>query len=104
MAKAKKRRPPALTPEARENQLIAAATNLAEEQILNGTASNQVIIHYLKLGSSKGRLENEKLREENKLLKAKTENLESQKRVEELYAEAVNAMRTYSGQDTDLEY
>ena len=104
MAKAKKRRPPALTPEARENQLIAAATNLAEEQILNGTASNQVIIHYLKLGSSKGRLENEKLREENKLLKAKTENLESQKRVEELYAEAVNAMRTYSGQDTDLDY
>ncbi len=102
MAKAKKRRPPALTPEARENQLIAAATNLAEEQILNGTASNQIIIHYLKLGSSKGRLENDKLREENKLLKAKTENLESQKRVEELYAEAVNAMRTYSGREDDL--
>ena len=98
MAKAK-RRPPALTPEARENQLIAAATNLAEEQILNGTASNQIILHYLKLGSSKGRLENDKLREENKLLKAKTENLESQKRVEELYTEAVNAMRLYSGQD-----
>lgn len=90
---------PALTPEARENQLIAAAVDLAEQQILDGTASSQVITHYLKLGSSKARLENEKLQEENKLLRAKTECLESAKHVEELYAEAMRAFRGYSGQD-----
>lgn len=88
---------PALTPEAREKQLIAAAVNLAEKQLLEGTASSQVITHYLKLGSSQMRLEKEKLEEENKLLKAKTEALQSQKRQEELFEEAIKAMRRYSG-------
>ena len=68
-----KRTRPALTPEARENQLIAMAVDLAEKQLLEGTASSQVITHYLKLGSSRDRLEREKLQEENKLLRAKTE-------------------------------
>ena len=95
---------PALTPEARENQMIALATNLAEQQLRDGTASSQVITHYLKLGSTKERLEKEKLEEENKLLKAKTEALQSAKRVEELYADAIAAMKRYSGNgggDTD---
>ena len=95
---------PALTPEARENQLISLAVDLAERQLLEGTASSQVITHYLKLGSTKERLEKEKLIEENKLLRAKTENFQSMKRVEELYAEALNAMRNYSGQGEADEY
>ncbi len=92
-----KKLPPALTPEDRENQLIALATNVAEEQLLNGTASAQVITHYLKLGSTKERLEKEKLQKENDLLRAKTEALESAKHVEELYKGALEAMRSYQG-------
>jgi len=93
----KRRRPPARTPEARENQLIDAAVDLAEKQLSDGTASAQVITHYLKLGSTKERLEKEKLNNENKLLIAKTEVLQSAKRVEELYANALDAMRAYGG-------
>ena len=88
---------PALTPEARENQLIALAVDLVEQRLLDGSASSQETTHFLKLGSMKNQLEMEKLREENKLLKAKTESIQSAKRVEELYAEAINAMRRYSG-------
>ena len=92
-----KRIRPALTPEARENQLIALAVDLVEQRLLDGTASSQETTHFLKLGSMKNQLEMEKLREENKLLQAKTESIQSAKRVEELYAEAINAMRRYSG-------
>ena len=92
-----KRIRPALTPEARENQLIALAVDLVEQRLLDGSASSQETTHFLKLGSMKNQLEMEKLREENKLLKAKTESIQSAKRVEELYAEAINAMRRYSG-------
>ena len=88
---------PALTPEARENQLIALASDLAEQQLREGTASSQVITHYLKLGSMKERLEREKLEQENALLRAKTESLQSAKRVEELYESALKAMKNYSG-------
>lgn len=88
---------PALTPEARENQMISLAVDLAEKQLMEGTASSQVITHYLKLGSTKERLEKEKLVEENKLLKARTEALQSAKRVEELYSDAIAAMKRYSG-------
>ena len=94
-----KRIRPALTTEARENQLISLAVDLAEKQLIEGTASSQVISHYLKLGSTKERLEKEKLEEENKLLRARTEALQSAKRVEELYANAISAMRKYSGRD-----
>lgn len=96
--KAKKARPPATTPEGRENQLIAAAVDLAEKQILDGTASAQVISHFLKLGSPREVLERERLANENALLKAKVETLQQQGRMEELYTNAINAMRTYSGQ------
>lgn len=89
--------PPAMTPESRENQMIALAVDLAEKQLMEGTASTQVITHYLKLGSTKERLEKERLAEENKLLRAKTEALQSAKRVEELYQDALKAMSIYQG-------
>ena len=89
---------PASTPEAREKQLISLAVDLAEQQLRDGTASSQVITHYLKMGSFKEKLERERLEEENKLLRAKTEQLRSQKSSEELYAKALKAMGIYSGQ------
>ena len=89
---------PALTPEARENQLVSLAVNLAEQQLRDGTASSQVITHYLKLGSTRAVLEKEKLERENELLRAKAENLESVKHVEELYIKAINALKDYGGQ------
>ena len=96
--KPSKKMRPALTPEARENQLISLAVDLAEKQLIEGTASSQVITHYLKLGSTKERIEKEILEKQKELIDAKTENLKSTKRVEELYADALNAMRDYSGQ------
>ncbi len=92
---------PALTPEARENQLIALAVDCAEEQLRNGTASSQVITHYLKLGSSREQLEKEKIALENELTKAKTEAVASAKRAEELYEAAIIAMRKYGGQSDE---
>ena len=101
MGKAKKetfaKQRPALDPEARENQLIALAINLAEKQLMEGTASSQVITHYLKLGSTKERIEKEILEKQKDLITAKTEAIQSAKRVEELYANALDAMRLYSG-------
>lgn len=88
---------PSLSPEARENQLIARAVDLAEQQLIDGTASSQVITHFLKLGSTKEKLEKEMMAEQKKLLEAKTEALQSQKQIESLYMNALNAMRTYSG-------
>lgn len=88
---------PALTPEAREQQLFVLAQNLAEQQLLEGTASAQVICHYLKLGSSKEKIEKEILERQKNLIEAKTESLQSAKRIEELYANALEAMRNYSG-------
>lgn len=95
---------PASTPEARENQLISLAVDLAEQQLRDGTASSQVITHYLKQSTVKSQLELEKLRQENELIKAKTEAYQSAKRVEELYTNALNAMRNYSGQGSEDEY
>lgn len=88
---------PALTPEARENQLISLAVDLAERQLIEGTASAQVITHYLKLGTANARLERERLEKENKLLEAKTKAIESAEKVEELYSAAIKAMREYGG-------
>lgn len=90
---------PATTPEARENQLIALAVDLTEKQLRQGTASSQVITHYLKLGSSRERLEQERLVNENLLTQAKIEAMEGVKRVEELYGLALDAMRSYQGQE-----
>ena len=93
----KRRLKPGITPEAREDQLISYAIDLAEKQLLEGTASSQVITHYLKLGSTKERIEKEILEKQKELIEAKTENLKSAKRIEELYENALNAMRNYSG-------
>lgn len=95
------KRPPATTPEGRENQLIAKAVDLAERQLEEGTASAQVISHYLKLGSSREKLEQERLANENDLLVAKKEAMASAARVEELYGAAIAAMRKYSGADLE---
>lgn len=95
---------PALMPESRENQMISLAESLAEQQLLEGTASSQIIVHYLKLGTANARLEREKLAHETELLKAKTESLQSQKRMEEMYSAAIAAMRNYNGQGDPDEY
>ena len=94
---------PALTPEARENQMIALAVDLAEEQLRNGTASSQVVTHYLKLGSSKEKLEKEILEKQKELIEAKTQTLQSAQRVEELYSNALSAMKKYSRHEETYE-
>jgi len=97
-----RRRPnrrPATTEEGREGQLVSSAIDLAERQIQDGTASSQVITHFLKLGSTRERLEQERLKNENALLRAKVESMESAKKVEELYSAALEAMRSYAGQE-----
>jgi hypothetical protein len=88
---------PAMTPEARENQLISMAYDLVEQRLLDGTATSQETTHFLKMGSLKARLEAEKLQKENELLLAKTEAIQSSKRIEELYSKAILAMKNYSG-------
>lgn len=90
-----------LQDEAREDQLIALAIDLAERQLREGKASSQVICHYLKLASSKDRLEKELLAKQVELAAAKTEMLQSAKRTEELYLNALNAMKSYSGRSEE---
>lgn len=92
---------PATTLEGRENQLVSLAVDLAEKQLVEGTASAQVISHYLKLGSTRELLEQDRLQNENELLRAKVQNMASAKRVEELYEAALHAMKTYAGQEID---
>ena len=103
MASPKKRQPPATTPEAREHQMIALAVDLAEKQMLEGKASSQVITHYLKLGTTKEKLEKEILEQQKELMQAKTEAIKSAKRVEELYSEALSAMRSYTGRSEEID-
>ncbi len=97
---------PALTPEAREDQLIALAFDRAEQQLLDGTASAQVITHYLKLAAikEKEKLEIEKLEKENELLRAKTEALKATQRTEKFYGKVFEAMKSYGMIDEDAEY
>lgn len=92
---------PALTPEGRENQLISLAMDCTERRIREGSASSQELVHFLKLGSSRERAEQERLHRENLLLSAKVDALSSTKRVEELFEEAIQVMRVYSGQDAE---
>lgn len=88
---------PALTPEARENQMISLAVDLAERQLIEGTASSQVITHFLKLGTTKAELEKEKLKKENKLLEAKTSAIEDSKEYKILVEDAIKAIKGYQG-------
>ena len=100
----KRRQRPGMSVEARENQLISLAVDLAEKQLREGTASSQVITHYLKLGSTKERLEKEILEQQKELITAKTEALYSAKHMEEMYADALNAIRSYRGEQDPEEY
>jgi len=93
-------RPPASTPEGRQNQLVNLAVDLAEKQLRDGTAATPVIVHYMKLASQRESLELQKLQGENSLLQAKIESMASAKRVEELYEDAIGAMRAYGGHET----
>lgn len=95
------RHPPARTPEAREMEVIAAAYDLAERQIREGTATSQVITHFLRLGTQQAKLEREILIEQKKLISAKTESLESQKNLGKMYEDAIRAMKKYSGNGGD---
>lgn len=95
---------PALTPEARENQCISLAMDLAEQQLRDGTASSQVITHFLKAGASRAELEKEKLRKENLMLEAKTKAYQSSEEIKELYEGAIKAMRIYQGQGDPDDY
>jgi len=90
---------PGRTVEARENKIISLAYDLVEERIKKKTATSQEVTAFIKAGSVQAYLEREKLRKENELLQAKTDALKSQKAVEELYAKAMAAFRTYSGQE-----
>lgn len=92
---------PATSPEERENQLINLAMDAAEEQLSNGSASSQVITHFLKLATIKEQLEREKLAAEVELANAKKKELESNDEREKLYRDAINAFRGYSGQDVE---
>lgn len=95
----RKPRRPALTLEGRENQLASLAADLVERRLIDGTASATETIHLLKLGSTREKLEQERLHRENLLLSAKVDQMASSSRMEELYGAAISAMRTYSGQD-----
>ncbi len=96
--------PPAKTPEARENQMIALAVDLAERQLREGTASSQVMTHFLKLGSVRESLEREKLKNENLLLQSRADQIASQERNEQLYSEAIRAFRDYQGNPVEDDY
>lgn len=99
-----KRRRTALSPEARENQMIAYAMDLVEERLIDGTASSQETTHFLKLATQKAQLENKLLEAQTEMAIAKKEALQSQKRQEEMFAEAIKAFRTYSGNGEPDEY
>ena len=93
---------PAASPEELEGQLISAATRLAQRQLEEGTASAQVITHYLKLGSSRERLEQERIKADTQLAQARVEAAASQVRIEELYGEALQAMISYRGGEQEV--
>jgi hypothetical protein len=90
-------RPPATTPDGRERQLIAAAYDLAEQQIRDGSATAQVITHFLKLGTEREKLERQRLERENRLLEAKVESIASSAKTQELYEKALAAFSSYRG-------
>lgn len=94
---------PAFTPEARENQMISLAVDLAEKQLRDGSASSQVITHFLKLATNKEKLEQDVLKLQAELLDAKTKSVRSGQKSEELYSKALEAMRSYSGNNNDEE-
>lgn len=99
-----RRSAPALSSEAREQELINDALNLAAKQMREGTASSQVITHFLKLGTERERTERELLKLNKELVKAKTEALEASRRNQEMFENAIRAMGVYNGDEEDDEY
>ena len=99
----KRARRRALSPEAREQQLISLAMDVAEEQMENGTASSQIITHYLKLGALKEKKELELMEAEIDLKKARIESLQREERIEELFKDALDSFKVYSGQTVTAE-
>jgi len=93
------RRKPATTPQGRESQLVSMALDLVEERLRKGTASAQEVTHLLKLGSSREQLEQQRIAHENELMRVKIKEVEQAKEIEELYRNAISAMRSYSGQE-----
>lgn len=93
------RRRPATTPEEREHRLINLSYDAAEEQIKEGRATSQLLVHFLRLGTEQASLEKERLRGENALLEARVDSLASAKRIEELYSEAMKAFSSYQGHE-----
>lgn len=100
-AKTTRKDPPALTPEAKESRIVAKAMDMAEEMIDNRTASSQILVHFLKLGTVRAELELEELRHKNALTKARTEEIESNKQNKEFYKEVIKSMKAYAGADDD---
>ena len=97
----KPRMAPAATPEGREMQMVSLAFDLAQSQLEDGTASAQVITHFLKFGSSQNALEKEKLRKENLLMQARVDQISAASQNSELYMEAINMMKVYTGEDPE---
>ena len=97
-------RPPARSPKKQEDEMIALAMDVAERQLREGTASAQVITHFLKLGSTRERLEQEEMARKIELEQAKAEMIQSAKHTEELYANALKAMREYQGAEDGDHY
>lgn len=95
---APRRRSPAKTPEERESMLIAMSLSRIEQQIADGTVSSQVLTHFAKLGSSRERLEQERLRNENEVLRKKVQTMEAAVDVKNLMEDALAAFKGYSGQ------
>lgn len=101
--KPKRKIRPALNPDSREKQLISLAVDLVEQRLIDGTASSQETTHFLKLAASDYKLKLQRLEEENKLLRAKTEAIESSKLSKQLFEDAINAMKSYSGHEDEIE-
>lgn len=98
-ARGSRRSGPATTPEGRESQLVSLAYDLVEKRIRAGTATSQETTHFLKLGSTRERLEQQRLAYENQLTSARIQQLDSQQKMEDLYRKALNAMSTYQGRE-----
>lgn len=99
-----KRKRPALSPEARENQMISYAMDLVEQRLIDGTASSQETTHFLKLATNKSKLENKLLEAQTEMAIAKKEALQSQKRYEEQLEAAMKAIRVYNGNGDPDDY
>lgn len=95
-----RRRSPAKTPEERESQLISKSLNLIEKQIEDGSISSTVLAIYAKASTERDRLEKDRLRNENEVLKKKVESMEAAIDVKNLLEDALGVFRGYSGRST----